>query len=243
MQKYKKESDHSYALGTELTLELLLSHPEDTVSVYVHSRQKDNEIYQRIMSLCQKNRIEVIRSDKAFNIVNAKENCYIMGVFRKFTNDIDFSQNHVVLVNPGNMGNAGTILRTCAGFGINDIAIISPRIDIYDPKTVRASMRAFFTVRFSYFSSFEEYLKKAEDRDIFCFMLDGKVNLQDAQISDRKYSLVFGNEATGLPAEYHNYGTSVFIEQLNTVDSLNLDNAVSIAVYQFVNMKPNKSRS
>ncbi len=74
-------------------------------------------------------------------------------------------------------------------------------------------------------------------------MLDGKVNLQDVGISDRNYSLVFGNEATGLPAEYHEYGTSVFIEQLNTVDSLNLDNAVSIAVYQFVNMKPNRSRS
>ena len=237
MQKYKKEYDFSYALGTELTLELLLSHPQEIISVYVHSKQKDNEIYQRISALCQKYRIEVIRSDKAFNIVNAKENCYIMGVFRKFASDIDFSRNHVVLVNPGNMGNVGTILRTCVGFGINDIAISSPGVDIYDPKTVRASMRAFFTARFNYFSSFDKYLANAADRDIFCFMLDGKVNLQDVSLSNKKYSLVFGNEATGLPEEYHEYGTSVFIEQLNTVDSLNLDNAVSIAVYHFANIK------
>ena len=237
MQKYKKDGDFSYALGTELTLELLESHPEEVINVYIHSRQKDNEIYQRIISLCKKNNIEAIRSDKAFNIVNAKENCYIMGVFHKFASDMDFNRNHVVLVNPGNMGNLGTIIRTCVGFGISDIAIIAPAVDIYDPKAIRASMRAFFTVRFNYFNSFDEYLQKAGEREVFCFMLDGKVNLQNVRRNKEKYSLVFGNEATGLPREYHHYGTSVFIEQLNTVDSLNLDNAVSIAVYQFVNMK------
>ena len=124
MQKYKKDGNVSYALGTELTLELLQMHPQDVISVYIHSRQNDNEICQKIISLCREHGIEVIRSDKAFNIVNAKENCYIMGVFRKFRNDIDFEKNHVVLVNPGNMGNMGTIIRTCVGFGIDDVAII-----------------------------------------------------------------------------------------------------------------------
>ncbi|NLZ75908.1 MAG: TrmH family RNA methyltransferase, partial [Erysipelotrichia bacterium] len=43
----------------------------------------------------------------------------------------------------------------------------------------------------------------------------------------------FGNEATGLPSNYQNYGQSVLIKHLNTIDSLNLCNAVSIALYQF----------
>ena len=47
------------------------------------------------------------------------------------------------------------------------------------------------------------------------------------------YSLVFGNEATGLPSDFHQYGQSVFIKHLNTIDSLNLTNAVSIGLYQF----------
>ena len=51
MQKYKKDGNISYALGTELTLELLQMHPEDVVSVYIHSRQNDNEICQKIVSL------------------------------------------------------------------------------------------------------------------------------------------------------------------------------------------------
>ena len=232
MQKYKKNFDYSYALGTELTLELLKNHPDKVISVYVHSRQKDNEIYQLIMKLCRENRIEVIRSDKAFNIVDAKDNCYIMGVFRKFANDIRPDRNHVVLVNPSNMGNLGTIVRTCVGFGLNDLAIIAPAADIFDPKAIRASMRAFFSLHFTYFNSFDEYQDFASRREIFPFMLDGRVLLNEVTVPE-KYSLVFGNEATGLPAEYQQYGTSVLIQQLNTIDSLNLDNAVSIGIYEF----------
>ncbi|MBQ1299662.1 MAG: TrmH family RNA methyltransferase [Erysipelotrichaceae bacterium] len=232
MQKYKKTSEQSYALGTELTLELLKCHPDDVVSVYIHSKQKDNPIYQQIMNICAKRKIEVIHSDKAFNIVDAKENCYIMGVFRKFRNDIRRDNNHVVLVNPSNMGNLGTIIRSCVGFGINDLAIISPAADIYDPKVIRASMRAFFGLHFTYYPSFEDYLKDVSEREIFPFMLDGRMRLDEVRVPER-YSLVFGNEATGLPAEFHDYGTSVVIKQLNTIDSFNLDNAVSIGIYEF----------
>ncbi len=232
MQKYKKTSDYSYSLGTELTLELLKNKPEKVRSVYIHSKQKDNEIYRQIVNICEKEKIEIIRSDKAFNIVNAKENCYIMALFDKFTNDIKSDTNHVVLVNPSNMGNLGTIIRTMVGFGIYDLAIITPAVDIFDPKVVRASMRAFFSLRFSYFNSFEEYENKVSSRTIYPFMLDGITRLQDTKKA-YPYSLVFGNEATGLPSDFHKYENTVVIEQLNTIDSLNLDNAVSIGLYEF----------
>ena len=67
-------------------------------------------------------------------------------------------------------------------------------------------------------------------------MLDGEVKLHEVKVPER-YSLVFGNEATGLPAEFHDYGTSVVIKQLNTIDSFNLDNAVSIGIYEFTRRK------
>ena len=235
MQKYKKDGEYSYALGTELTLELLKYHPETVISVYVHSKQKDNDIYREIIKLAKDNGIEIIYSDKAFNIVQAKENCYIMGLFRKFENPIKKDTDHVVLVNPSNMGNLGTIIRSCVGFGINDLAIISPAADIYDPKVIRASMRAFFGLRFSYFDSFEDYLKFADEREIYTFMLDGNDKLHEIKKKEH-YSLVFGNEATGLDKEFAKYHP-VFIEQLDTIDSLNLDNAVSIAVYEFTKGK------
>lgn len=235
MQKYRKDGDFSIALGTELTLELLKQHPDTVRGVYVHSKQNENEIYREIINICEREHVEVIRSDKAFNVAGAKENCYIMGVFSKFSNPIRKDTNHVVLVNPSNMGNLGTIIRSCVGFGLSDLAIISPAADIYDPKVIRATMRAFFGLHFSYFDSFEEYLKYADKREIYTFMLDGAEKLHEADKKEH-YSLVFGNEATGLDPSFSKYH-SIFIEQLNTIDSLNLDNAVSIAAYEFTKGK------
>lgn len=242
MQKYKKDGEHTYALGTELTLELLKRRPETVQQVYVHSRQNDNEIYREIKSLCERHKVETVHGDKAFNILNTKENCFIMARFAKYESPIDPSRNHVVLVNPGNMGNLGSIIRTMLGFGIYDLAIIRPGVDIYDPRVIRATMRAFFLLRFSYYDSFDEYLKAIGPHHVYSFMLDGTVKLQDIGEPQQPYALVFGNEATGLPAEFHDYGDSVFIEQLDTIDSLNLNNAVSIALYEFTRNRINPDR-
>jgi TrmH family RNA methyltransferase len=47
------------------------------------------------------------------------------------------------------------------------------------------------------------------------------------------FSLVFGNEASGLDDSYLKVGTSVMIPQSPDVDSLNLTIAVGIGVYAF----------
>ena len=236
LKKYKKSFDYSYSLGTELTLELLLQHPEAVINVYIHSKQVDNEVFSYIKNLCIKHKIKMIFSDKIFNVVSSKENCYIMGAFKKYESKINPKKSHIVLVNPSNMGNLGTIIRTSIGFGINDIAIIAPAVDIFDPKTIRASMGAIFRLNFEYFESFEKYLQSTEKRDVFLFMLDGTNQLDKIPIPE-KYSLVFGNEAVGLLPSYQKYGQSVLIKHLNTIDSLNLCNAVSIALYQFTKGK------
>ena len=47
------------------------------------------------------------------------------------------------------------------------------------------------------------------------------------------YSLVFGNEATGLPDSFANTCQPVILRQSSQVDSLNLSIAASIAMYLF----------
>ncbi len=46
------------------------------------------------------------------------------------------------------------------------------------------------------------------------------------------FSLIFGNEATGLPKEFLNIGESVIISHSKNIDSLNLTIAASIAIYE-----------
>ena len=47
-----------------------------------------------------------------------------------------------------------------------------------------------------------------------------------------KFSLIFGNEATGLPHEFSKIGKSVIIPHSDRIDSLNLPIAASIAMYE-----------
>lgn len=81
--------------------------------------------------------------------------------------------NHVVLVNPGDMGNMGTIIRTMLGFNYSNLTIIKPGVDVFDPRVIRASMGALFNINFEYFDSFSEYLDKYPKRNIYSLMLKG----------------------------------------------------------------------
>ena len=137
----------------------------------------------------------------------------------------------MVLVNPSNAGNLGTIIRSCLGFGYKDIAIIRPAVDIFDPKTVRASMGALFGVRFAYYDSFEAYAKEVPTHRFYPFMLQTDTPLHSCTFQ-KPHALIFGNEASGLPASFLQVGTPVIIRHSQEIDSLNLPIAVSVALYE-----------
>ena len=134
------------------------------------------------------------------------------------------------------MGNLGNIMRSCAGFGIEDLAVIGNGADAYHPKTVRASMGAFFHLNIQYFGSFEDYTALyGKDREICTFMLNGETGLYGTNIKkDGIYSLIFGNESSGLDkGTYKNAGRSVGIRHNDKIDSLSLPIAVGIALFWF----------
>lgn len=232
IKPYKKNFDYSYTLGAFPTFELIKSRPEIVKCVYVHSSYTDIESINKI---CDSSNIQVLQNDKLFNRISEKENCYVIGVFDKFECDLEQEKPHIVLVNPSNMGNVGTIIRTAVGLGIYDIACIAPCADLFNPKTVRSSMGAIFRMRHAYFDSFEEYRKRYQSHDVFTFMLNGSNTLEIQNCPKTElFSLVFGNEATGLDDSYLEVGTSIIIPQSKDVDSLNITIAVGIGAFVFM---------
>lgn len=231
IKPYKKGLECSYTLGAFPTIELLKIKPEIVQAVYIHSTFTDT---QKIENLCSRYNIPILHCDKTITRLSDKENVFVIGVFKKYECHLNQKKSHIVLVNPGNMGNLGTILRTAVGFGIYDIAFIKPGADVFHPKVVRASMGALFRLRYQYFDSFEEYKSILKGHEIFTFMLNGKKPLTVKDCPKPKlFSLVFGNEAAGLPDSYLDIGTSVIIPQSQDVDSFNLTIAVGIGTYLF----------
>ncbi|NLO08621.1 MAG: TrmH family RNA methyltransferase [Clostridiales bacterium] len=231
IKPYKREASYSYTLGAFPTYELILSKPELVYKVLMHSSYTDTD---SLRTLCARYNIPLEMNDKLIGRLSDKNNCYVAGIFEKYSCELAKDSPHIVLVNPSNMGNLGTILRTIVGFGIYDIAIILPGADIFNPKSVRASMGALFKLNFQLFNSYDEYRKLYSKHDVFTFMINEEhtMNIKDCPKS-KLFSLVFGNEARGLDDSFLNAGTSIMIPQTSDVDSLNLTIAVGIGVYEF----------
>lgn len=233
IKSYKKSFEHSYTFGMFPTVELITSRTADVIKVLVSSNYRSDNSMD-IFELCKKYNIKTEINDKAINKISDKENCFVVGVFKKYKCDLDNSLSHIVLVNPSNMGNMGTIIRTLVGFGLSNLAVISPGVDIFDPKVIRASMGALFKINFRYYENFSDYQKDFNDHKIYTFMLDGARSLKEVKHDEsRNFSLVFGNEATGLDSSFAKAGTSVFIKHTDRIDSLNLTIAAGIAMYHF----------
>ena len=227
IQKYSKDLDYSYTEGFFPTLEMIKFKKDACRSVYVSTDAVDSDGYQKLKSLVPADKIVV--SDKAFNKIASKENAHVIGVFNKFDNTLDPKENHLVMVNPSDMGNLGNAMRSLLAFGYHDLALITPCADKFNPKVVRASMGALFKIRIEEFSSFDEYIFKYP-REFYPFVLDTSKPLHEVPFKKPCY-LVFGNEATGLPPEIHNHN-NVRIEQSDEVDSLNLTTSIAIGLYE-----------
>jgi TrmH family RNA methyltransferase len=232
MIHYDKKDETSYALGTTLSFEALLRKSEQVKRVYVSPKQNRDETYNKLKSLCLAQNIPLIENNEKIFQSADKENVMVIAEITKFETPLDPKANHVVLVHPSNMGNLGTIMRSSAAFSIGGLAIIRPAADAFDPKTIRSSMGAIFSLPFHYFDRFEDYLQVAGTRSLYPFMLQAKTSLKEVK-KGQPYSLIFGNEATGLEPSFLNVGEPLIIPQSSSVDSLNLDNAVSIALYAF----------
>lgn len=233
IKKYRKNFDYSYTLGVFPTLELLKHKGESVSKILISSKGEGNSGISEIIEICEDKSIRFEINDKLINRLSLKENCYAIGIFEKFQTALRNGANHLVLVNPGNMGNLGTIARTMLGFCVNDLGIISPAADMFDPRAIRSSMGATFQISFQYFNSIHDYMQ-AFGNNLYTFMINGKTPLDKTDFRE-PFSAIFGSESSGLPDEYLDFGTSVSISHSENIDSLNLSVAVGIALYAITN--------
>jgi len=231
IKPYKKSDRYSYIFGAYSVIRLIEEKPEIMKGVLIHSKCDDA---QSLITLCQSIDIPYLISDKAVNRLSDKENIYVIGIFDKYETSIDATHPHIVLIHPSDMGNLGTIIRTADGFNIKNVVIISPAADIFNPKVLRASMGSLFSINFQYFSNFSDYQTKFPSHELYPFMLKGAVTLEQCvKDSSFLFSLIFGNESSGLPDEFSHIGKPTKIPQSTTIDSFNLSVAVGTAAYSF----------
>ena len=87
-EKYDKNGEVSYSLGAYPTFELVKNKPKQVVCVLVHSKANATDELNKLKNLCKQNGIEIYEDDKSINRLSLKENCFVVGVFKKYSSSI-----------------------------------------------------------------------------------------------------------------------------------------------------------
>ena len=106
----------------------------------------------------------------------------------------------LVLAGISDPGNAGTLIRGAAGAGADLVVLSKPSVDLYNPKTVRATAGAIFHVPVITDVEFGQALDFLRQKDVKVWgtAARGGTDYWHADLSG-PCALVLGNEAHGIP--------------------------------------------
>lgn len=131
-------------------------------------------------------------------------------------------------------GNLGTILRTGEGAGIDGVIMTKDTVDIYNPKTIRATMGSIYRMPFLYVDSLQEVIGKLQEKGISVYAAHLKGNEYYDNFDFKKgTAFLIGNEGNGLKKETADLADAYLkIPMEGKVESLNAAIATSLLMYE-----------
>jgi TrmH family RNA methyltransferase len=165
----------------------------------------------------------------------------VLAVFKQLTYEVDVNevarkQLCLVLDDVQNPGNLGTIVRLADWFGIEHIFCSKGCADIYNPKTVQATMGGIARVQVHEADLPELLSRLDKDIPVYGTFLDGE-NIYGKELENRGL-IVMGNEGKGVSKEVAAFVTErLYIpnypEGRETSESLNVAIATAIVCAEF----------
>lgn len=140
----------------------------------------------------------------------------------------------VILDGVSDPGNAGAIVRSAAAAGAAGVVFASGSVDPFGPKTVRAAAGALFSVAVATDVDLTEALAaaRAQGLAVVGTEVGGSLAYYDADLT-RRFALVVGNEAWGVPREHLDaMDETVMIPMEGQAESLNVATATSIVLFE-----------
>ncbi len=132
-------------------------------------------------------------------------------------------------------GNAGTVIRCADAFGADAVVLSSDSVELYNPKTVRASVGSIFHLPVVTGVELTEVIDSCREAGLQVFATDGDAGDDLTGLADllpRPTAWVMGNEAWGLPTEHLELADrTVAVPIYGRAESLNLATAAAVCLY------------
>lgn len=139
-----------------------------------------------------------------------------------------------VLCSVRDPGNAGTILRSADASGAAGVVFSEGSVDVYNPKTVRASAGSLFHLPVVRDVPAAEAVDALRSRGVraLAASADGRHNVYDVDLTVPT-AVLFGNEAWGLPGQVRALAeASVRVPISGRAESLNLAAAAALVMFE-----------
>ncbi len=142
-----------------------------------------------------------------------------------------------VLAHVRDPGNAGTVLRCADAAGADAVVLTDASVDLYNPKSVRASVGSHFHLPVAVGVPVEEAVQGLKDAGVRIVAADGagEDDLDDELDKGTMggpTAWIFGNEAWGLPEETRALADAVVRVPIHgKAESLNLATAAAVCLY------------
>ena len=132
-------------------------------------------------------------------------------------------------------GNAGTVIRCADAFGADAVVLSSDSVELYNPKTVRASVGSLFHLPVVMGVELTDVIAACREAGLQVFATDGDAGDDLTGLADvlpRPTAWVMGNEAWGLPVEHLALADrTVAVPIYGRAESLNLATAAAVCLY------------
>lgn len=233
MKKFRKETGLFVAEGEKLVNDLISS---GVVSFKIIATEKHAAALRNNRDI----ELVVVDDEELKKVSFLKSPQGIVGLFKQknCAPDVATPRRELCLAldDVQDPGNLGTIIRIADWFGIEHIYCSIGTVDVYNPKTVQATMGAISRVNI-YYVDLPQFLSSMEKSiPVYGTFLDGK-NIYDHKLSANGV-IVMGNEGKGIGSECEKFvDERILIPNYPagraTSESLNVSTATAIVCGEF----------
>lgn len=211
--------------GVKPVLEAVENLPSALSLVYV-----SEPLFLQYASQLENVKVKLVTERDIEGLSNLKTTQGMIAVANYFNLPAKSSGLTLVLDEIQDPGNFGTIIRSADWFGVKEIICSNTCVDLYNPKTIQATMGAAFRMPVHY-CDLADYLQQSE-LPIYGAFLAGE-NVYSTPLN-LDAILVMGNEGNGISDTVANFIThKITIPRVGESESLNVGTATSVLLSEF----------
>ncbi len=228
-KKYRDENNIFKAEGEKFLL-------EDISFNKIILKESKYEYYKEKYRIDEFNNVTILK-DNLFDDISDQDSS--QGVILLYSSNLkkltDIQGDVVILDNIQDPGNVGTIIRTLEATAFKNLVLTKGSVDVYNPKTVRATMGGIFKINIIYASQEDilSFLNNNNYKIISTALREDSINYDEIEIDKEKNAYIFGNEGNGVSDYFiENSHIKSIIPIYGDIESLNVGIASAVFLYK-----------